>query len=340
MQLRQSERKQAKIKIGLQGCAGAGKTFSALLLAQGLTNGDFCKVAIIDTENGSADLYAHLGNYNVLTLTSPYTPENYIKAIEVCEKAGMEVIILDSISHCWDELLDFHSKLAGNSFTNWAKVTPRQKAFVDKILQANAHIIATMRTKQDYVLNQKDGKFIPEKVGLKSVQRDGLDYEFTLVFDVDIKHFAVSSKDRTGLFMGKPEFVISENTGKEILDWCNAGIPLSEEPQINIPNESQSSPRNNNPNKNSLPKINPKEAFESSENEDSFAPSQDLSFVTEKEVFEAITGCNGIQELYALYRQFPQFQDSLRVDFEAKKSILINLTNPNNYSKNGHNRIQ
>ena len=211
MQLRQSERRQAKIKIGLQGCAGGGKTYSSLLLAKGLTNGDFSKVAIIDTENGSADLYAHLGNYNVLSLTPPFTPENYIKAIEVCEKAGIEVIIIDSISHEWDELLDFHSKLAGNSFTNWAKVTPRQKAFVDKILQTNAHIIATMRTKQDYVLNQKDGKFIPEKVGLKSVQRDGLDYEFTLVFDVDIKHFAVSSKDRTGLFMGQPEFVISEN---------------------------------------------------------------------------------------------------------------------------------
>jgi len=292
MQLRQSERRQAKIKIGLQGCAGSGKTYSSLLLAKGITNGNLSKVAIIDTENGSADLYAHLGNYNVLTLAPPYTPENYIKAIEVCEKAGMEVIILDSISHCWDELLDFHSKLAGNSFTNWAKVTPRQKAFVDKILQANAHIIATMRTKQDYVLNQKDGKFIPEKVGLKSVQRDGLDYEFTLVFDVDIKHFAVSSKDRTGLFMGKPEFVISENTGKEILNWCNAGTQVSEKPQINIPNELQSSTSISNPRKNKLPQIDPKEAFEISEKEDSFAPSQDLSFVTEKEVYEAITECN------------------------------------------------
>lgn len=340
MQLRQSERRQAKIKMALQGSAGSGKTYSSLLLAKGMTNGNLSKVAIIDTENGSADLYAHLGNYNVLSLSPPFTPENYIKAIDLCEKSGMEVIILDSISHCWDELLDFHSKLAGNSFTNWAKVTPRQKSFVDKILQTNAHIIATMRTKQDYVLNQKDGKFIPEKVGLKSVQRDGLDYEFTLVFDVDIKHFAVSSKDRTGLFMGKPEFIISENTGKEILDWCNAGILLSEEPQINIPNESQSSTRNNNPNKNSLPKINSKEAFECPEKEDSFAPSQDLSFVTEKDVFEAITKCNAIQELYALHKQFPQFQDSLRVDFEAKKSLLINLANPNNYSKNGHNRIQ
>ena len=336
MQLRQSKRTKAKIKMALQGSAGSGKTYSSLLLAKGITNNNLAKVAVIDTENGSADLYAHLGNYNVLTLAPPYTPENYIKAIEVCEKAGMEVIILDSISHCWDELLDFHSKLAGNSFTNWSKVTPRQKAFVDKILQANAHIIATMRTKQDYVLNQKDGKFIPEKVGLKSVQRDGLDYEFTLVFDVDIKHFVVSSKDRTGLFMGKPEFVISESTGKEILDWCNDGIQLIQESQSfpDMPSSILSK------GKTRLPQINPTEAFECPKTENSFVPSQDLKSVTEKDVYEAITACNAIQELYALYKQFPQFQDNLRVDFEAKKSLLINLTNPNNYSKNGHNRIQ
>lgn len=228
MKLRQSERKRAKIKMALQGSAGSGKTYSSLLLAKGLTNDNLSKVAIIDTENGSADLYAHLGNYNVLGLKPPYTPEKYIQAIEVCEKAEMEVIIIDSISQCWDELLDFHSKLAGNSFANWAKITPRQKAFVDKILQADAHLIATMRTKQDYVLNQKDGKYIPEKVGLKAIQRDGVDYEFTLVFDIDIKHFATSSKDRTNLFSGKPEFKINQATGKKILEWCNSGTNLQE----------------------------------------------------------------------------------------------------------------
>ena len=290
MQLRQSERKRAKIKMALQGSAGAGKTFSALLLAQGLTNGDLSKVAIIDTENGSADLYAHLGNYNVLTLTPPFTPENYIKAIEVCEKAGMQVIIIDSMSHCWDELLDFHSKLAGNSFTNWAKVTPRQKAFVDKILQTDAHIIATMRTKQDYVLNQKDGKYIPEKVGLKAVQRDGLDYEFTLVFDIDIKHFAVSSKDRTGLFMGKPEFVIKPGTGRMILDWCNEGAEK-------------------------LPLI--------------------TNVLSEKQILENIKSCNTVAELLALYKQYPEYQEALKYQYEEKKSLLIKLSNPQNFSTNG-----
>lgn len=293
MQLRQSERKQAKIKMALQGSAGSGKTFSSLLLAKGLTNDNLSKVAIIDTENGSADLYAHLGNYNVLTLTPPYTPENYIKAIEVCESAGMEVIVIDSISHEWDELLDFHSKLAGNSFTNWAKVTPRQKAFVDKILQTNAHVIATMRTKQDYVLNQKDGKYIPEKVGLKSVQRDGLDYEFTLVFDIDIKHFAISSKDRTGLFMGKPEFTISPETGKQILNWCNSG-------------------------------------------------KQEVSTTTQlisaQDVKQKIQFCNTIAELSTLYNQYPQFQETLRTDFESKKAFIKQLTNPQNFIQNGHSK--
>ena len=99
---------------------------------------------------------------------------------------------------------------------------------MDKILQANAHVIATMRTKQDYVLNQKDGKYIPEKVGLKAVQRDGVDYEFTLVFDVDSKHYCVASKDRTNLFSGKPDFIINSGTGKKILEWCNNGTSLED----------------------------------------------------------------------------------------------------------------
>ena len=182
MQLRQSERKQAKIKLAIQGCAGSGKTYSSLLLAYGITN-QWRNIAIIDSENGSADLYAHLGQYNVLNLNNNYSPENYIEALEICEKAGMEVIIIDSLSQSWDFLLEYHSGLSGNSFTNWGKITPRQNALIQKILQSKAHVICTMRTKQDYVLNQKDGKFIPEKVGLKAVQRDGLDYEFTIVFD-------------------------------------------------------------------------------------------------------------------------------------------------------------
>lgn len=223
MQLNRAERKNVKIKLGLQGSSGSGKTMSALLLAYGLTN-DWSKIAIIDTENHSAELYSHLGAYNVLNLEPPFSPERYKEAIEVCKKAQMEVIIIDSISMEWDYILEQHSQLAGNSYTNWSKFTPRHHSFVQSILQANAHVICTMRAKQDYVLNEKNGKFVPEKVGLKSIQRDGLDYELTIVFEIDIKHNAVATKDRTELFSGKTEFKISSETGKEISEWCKKGI--------------------------------------------------------------------------------------------------------------------
>lgn len=118
--------------------------------------------------------------------------------------------------------------MTGNSFTNWNKVTPRHNAFVQKILQSNCHVISTIRTKQDYVLTDKNGKMVPEKVGLKGITRDGLDYEFTILFDVNIKHMASASKDRTGLFQDQPEEVITPDHGRKILDWCNSGISLSE----------------------------------------------------------------------------------------------------------------
>jgi hypothetical protein len=222
MKLKTAERKSTKIKMCLQGPSGSGKTYSSLLIAHGLCE-NWSNIAVIDTENNSAQLYSHLGPYKVLTLHTPYTPEQYISAIQICEQAGVEVIILDSITHEWECLLEYHSSLQGNSFTNWSKVTPRHNSFVQRLLTSPCHILATTRTKQDYVLSEKNGKIVPEKVGLKSVQRDGLDYEFTLVFDLDIKNFASSNKDRTGLFNGRPDFRITNNTGTIIRDWCNSG---------------------------------------------------------------------------------------------------------------------
>jgi len=118
--------------------------------------------------------------------------------------------------------------MAGNSFTNWSKLTPRHNAFVQKILQSPCHIVGTIRTKQDYVLTEKNGKHVPEKVGLKGITRDGMDYEFTLVFDIDIKHQCAASKDRTSLFSKTPQFTITEDTGKKILRWCQSGVSSSE----------------------------------------------------------------------------------------------------------------
>jgi len=229
-QLHQAKRSKAKIKVGLQGPSGGGKTYSALLLAKGLV-GDWSKIAVIDTENHSADLYSHLGNYNVLHLEAPFTPERYISAIEACEKSGMQAILVDSISHEWEGtggILSIHSTMVGNSFTNWSKLTPRHNDFIQKILQSPAHIIATIRTKQDYVLSEKNGKQVPEKIGLKGVTREGMDYELTIVFDININHQSRASKDRTGLFDKVPEFVITEKTGERILLWCNHTITQDE----------------------------------------------------------------------------------------------------------------
>ena len=118
MQLRPSMRRAAKMRLALAGASGSGKTYSSLLIAYGMTS-DWSRVAVIDSENGSADLYAHLGNYQVLTLPD-YSPETYIEAISICEQAGAEVIVIDSISHCWDYLLAFHANLQGHSFATWA----------------------------------------------------------------------------------------------------------------------------------------------------------------------------------------------------------------------------
>ncbi len=226
MYIRRAQRKQAKIKLALQGPAGSGKTYSAIQLSKGLV-GDLSKVCIIDTENSSADLYAHLGDYMVLPLGKPYTPERYIEAIGIAEKEGIQCIIIDSISHCWEYLLDFHAGLSGNSFTNWSQITPRLNNLISKILSSTAHIVATLRVKQDYVLQDKgNGKLVPEKMGLKSIQRDGLDYEFTVLFELDIHHYATSSKDRTGLFTDVPPFIITPDTGHRISEWCNSGISV------------------------------------------------------------------------------------------------------------------
>ena len=217
-----AQRKQAVIKMAIQGPSGSGKTYSSLLIANGLCK-DWSKIGIIDTEYHSAHLYSALGPYNVLSLEEPFSPERYIEAIESCERAGMKVIIIDSISHEWEGtggILDVHGNMAGNSFTNWSKLTPRHNAFVQKILQSPVHIIATIRSKQDYVLTDKNGKMVPEKVGLKGVTRDGMDYEFSLVLDLDIKHQATASKDRTGLFMDKFAFAPSALTGERIRTWC------------------------------------------------------------------------------------------------------------------------
>lgn len=226
MNLRKATRTKAKIRLGLSAPSGGGKTYSALLIAYGITE-DWNKIAVIDTENMSADLYSHLGTYEVLTLEAPYSPERYIEAIHTCENAGMEVIIIDSITHEWDGkggCLQIQEQLGGK-YQDWAKVTPRHQAFIDAILQSKCHIITTVRRKQDYEMSKdSNGKTKVEKVGLKEITREGFEYELTVNLEMDTRHNVSVSKDRTGLFMGKPSFIPSIETGKMIAEWCESGI--------------------------------------------------------------------------------------------------------------------
>jgi len=231
MELKQAQKQQVKLRIGISGPSGFGKTYSALLMAFGMT-GDYTKIAIIDTENGSANLYSELGNYNTLTLEAPYSPEKYIKAIEVCEKANMEVIIIDSISHEWSGkggCLEIQEQLGGR-FQDWAKVTPRHQAFIDKILQSTCHIITTVRKKVDYSMDtDSNGRTKVVKLGLKEITREGFEYELTVNFELlNDNHLVSASKDRTGQFMNKPEFVITPASGSRLMKWCNNGIELEQ----------------------------------------------------------------------------------------------------------------
>tara|TARA_R110001592_G_scaffold32178_10_gene112851 strand:+ start:5869 stop:6759 length:891 start_codon:yes stop_codon:yes gene_type:complete len=231
MKLQIAQRNQVKLRLGLSGASGFGKTYSALLLAYGITN-DWSKIAIIDTENNSANLYAHLGGFNVLPLNEPYTPERYINAIKTCENASMEVIIIDSITHEWQGkggCLQIHEQLGGR-FQDWAKVSPRHQAFLDAILQSTCHVLTTVRSKIDYSMDStSNGKTRVVKHGLKAITREGFEYELTANFElINENHMAKASKDRTGLFMNKPEFIINSATGRKLLQFCNQGLSVDQ----------------------------------------------------------------------------------------------------------------
>jgi hypothetical protein len=226
LQIRKATRRKAKLRLALIGPSGSGKTMSALKLAFGIGG----KIGIIDTENGSADLYASLGDYGVITLEKPYTVGKYREAITAFEGAGYDTIIVDSLSHAWagaGGLLDKQGQIANrpgtNSYAAWREVTPDHNALVEALLSSRCHIIVTMRVKTEYVLETNDrGKQVPRKIGLAPVQRDGVEYEFTVVMDIDIDHKAAASKDRTTLFDGWRD-TITEGTGRQLLQWLESG---------------------------------------------------------------------------------------------------------------------
>ena len=233
-EFRKAERKQAFLKVGLSAPSGAGKTYSALLMAYGICE-DWDKVAVIDTENGSAELYSHLGGYSVCPIAPPFTPKKYIDTIKLAEESGFKVLIIDSLSHAWSGeggLLDMQDKAtkaskSGNSYTAWREVTPEHNRLVDTILQSKLDIIVTTRAKAEYVMVEDNGRKTPKKVGLAPIFRDGLEYELTTFFDLSQEHIATASKDRTGLF-DNTNFVPTIETGRQLNAWRNGGATISE----------------------------------------------------------------------------------------------------------------
>lgn len=236
MQLQKATRKQVKMRLGLSAVSGGGKTYSALLLAHGLC-GDWNKIAVIDTENDSASLYSHLGPFSTLSLKPDFSPERYIEAIKTCEKAGIEVCIIDSIAHEWEGeggVLDLCDRIGGGFQNAWKQMTPRHDKFKQAILQSPMHMITTVRRKQEYILTEvtnKQGKLVqaPVKAGMKEITREGWEYELTINFEIDLRHMCSVSKDRTELFEGKDPFIITEATGELIKKWCDQGVDIKDQ---------------------------------------------------------------------------------------------------------------
>lgn len=233
MQFQKAERKKARLRLGITGPSGSGKTYGALLIAKGIGG----KVAVIDTEHDSASLYAGMAGmpeFDTLNLAPPYTPERFVEAISAAEAGGYDILIIDSVTHEWSgaggclEINDnlARSKFKGNTWSAWNETTPRHRRFVDAILRSPLHIIATMRSKTETAQTEENGRKKVVKLGMKAEQRDGSEYEYTTVLDlVHEGHYAMASKDRTGLFAGDPR-PLSAETGRMLLDWLESGAEL------------------------------------------------------------------------------------------------------------------
>ncbi|MBC8531984.1 ATP-binding protein [Gehongia tenuis] len=232
--IRKAQRLKAKLRLGISGPAGSGKTMGALLVAHGICK-DWSKICLIDTENGSGDLYANyahqgiaIGEYNIIDILAPYTPEKYLNALKECEQAGMEVVIIDSLTHAWagtGGLLDKKGQIEKsnkNGWAAWREITPLHNRLVDTIIHSGCHIIATFRAKMDYVQEVVNGKTAIRKVGMAPIQRDGMEYEFSVFVEVDQSHQAIATKDRTSLLDGRV-FELSESIGQELAEWLESG---------------------------------------------------------------------------------------------------------------------
>jgi hypothetical protein len=238
---------QSKLRLALCGLAGSGKTFSALSIATALAklmrqhgHGDG-RIAVIDSERGSASLYADKFDFDVCELDS-FSPLAYVEKIREAEAAGYDIIIPDSLSHAWagkGGALDQKDRAAdrgGNSWTAWRDVTPKHNALVDAVVGSKAHVIATMRQKMEHVQEVVDGKTQIKKVGLASIQREGMEYEFTLVGDIDLTHALKISKTRVdGIDIGDVFERPGEAFARRVYTWLMAGASRPEPVAVPTP---------------------------------------------------------------------------------------------------------
>jgi hypothetical protein len=202
---------------------------TALRMAKGIADKMGGPFAVIDTEARSASKYADRISFDVDNLEGK-TVDDYIASMDECIRLGYKVLVIDSLTHAWRELTDEVDRIAEksaskNSFSPWAKVSPKQKRFIDAILRFPGHIIATMRSSTEWVVGDKNGKSVPEKIGLKPEQGKGIEFEFDLLVELDQKHQATVTKDRTGKFQDEVIDKPGEGFGAALYDWLSAGVP-------------------------------------------------------------------------------------------------------------------
>ena len=218
-----AKREQVWLKVLLSGASGSGKSYSALKVATGIAKECGSGIAYIGTEGSRNKYYADEFDYDLLELEEPFECEKYIEAIDAAVEAGYKVLIIDSMTHEWKWLNDVHDKMPGNSFTNWGKLKPRHHKFMDKVLNSPIHIIATARGKDDWVLEDKNGKQVPKKVGMGQQQDKDISYEYTVSLMIaQDTHVASADKDNTKLFDGRFE-VLTEKDGVRLYEWANKG---------------------------------------------------------------------------------------------------------------------
>lgn len=232
-----AQKHAAKLRMAIAGPSGSGKTFSALKIATAMGG----PIAVIDTEHGSASKYADLFDFDVLDLEAPFHPDRFIEAIHDAEAGGYKFVIIDSLSHAWNgpggvlEIKEKFAKQKGfNDYTAWVPAGDIQAKLIEAITGSNLHVIATMRSKTAHeVQKDSDGRTKIVKLGMQPIQRDGTEYEFDVLLDMDIQNNAVVGKTRcvalTNDVFSKP--------GQEIADILSAWLTGAPAPDRRTPEE-------------------------------------------------------------------------------------------------------